>query len=152
MEDRTDELIARAIAALPYRRPPAGFGARVMAGLAAGAPMPWYAGILKLAGLTETAWVAGLAFVSVRMVYNNLGEIAAAAIQPGGFLRALGFLAGRGALLVSKLTAAASFASDLLSAAGAWLPAWYEVAVAALVCSAAIAALSKSARLARQGI
>ncbi len=150
--DQTDKLIASVIAALPYRRPPAGFSARVMAGLAAAAPQPWYAGILKIAGLTLTAWVSALAFVSAKMIYANLGEIAAMAIQPGGFLRALDLTAARAALLISKLAAAASFASEMLSAASAWLPAWYEIGFAALVCSAAIAALSKSARPARQGI
>lgn len=148
--DKTDELIAGAIAALPYRRPSAGFSARVMAGLAAGETQPWYAGILKAAGLTLTAWVSALAFVSARAAYANLGELAALAIQPGGFSLALTFMAARAALLLSKLAAAASFASEMLSAASAWLPAWYEIGFAVLFCSAAIAALSKSARLARQ--
>jgi hypothetical protein len=40
----------------------------------------------------------------------------------------------------------------MLSAASAWLPAWYEIGFAVLFCSAAIAALSKSARPVRQGI
>ncbi len=150
--DQTNELIASAIAALPHRRPSAGFSARVMAELAAVAPQPWYAGILKIAGLTLTAWVSALAFVSARVAYANLGEIAALAIQPGGFLRALDLMAARSALLISKLAAAASFASEMLSAASAWLPAWYEIGFAALFCSAAIAALSKSARPVRQGI
>ena len=150
--DQTEELIAKAIAALPYRRPAAGFSARVMAEIAAAAPRPWYAGILKAAGLTLTAWISALAYVSVRAAFANFGELAALAIQPGGFFQALTFLAARSALLVSKVTAAASFASEMVSAASAWLPAWYEIGFAALVCSAAIAALPKSARPARQGI
>lgn len=150
--DKTDKLIASAIAALPYRRPSAGFGARIMAGIAAEARQPWYAGILKTAGLTLTAWVSALAFVSAKMIYANLGEIAALAIQPGGFSRALTLMAAKSALLISKLAAAASFASEMFSAASAWLPAWYEIGFAALICSAAIAALSKSARPVRQGI
>jgi len=150
--DKTDRLIATAIAALPYRRPSAGFSARVMAGITAGAPQFWLAGVLKGAGLIVTAWAAALAFVSARLAYANFADAAALLIQPGGLPQALNLLAARAALLLSKLAAAVSLASGFVSAAAAGLPAWYEIAAAAVVCSAAIAALSHSGRFARQGI
>jgi len=148
--DKTEELIAKAIAALPYSRPSSGFSARVMAAVTAEAPRPWQAGIFKTAGLIVTAWAAALTYVSLRFLHTNLGDIAAQAIQPGGPQQALNLVAARAALVLAKTASAASFCLDMVSAAG--LPAWYEVAVAALVCSAAIAALSKSARLAGRGI
>jgi len=150
--DKTDELITSAIAALPYRRPRAGFSSRVMAGIAVEAPQPWQAGALKVAGLIVTAWAAALAFVSAGLVYANLAAAAALLIQPGGLPQALNLLAARAALVPAKAAAAASLMSYVLSAAAAGLPAWYEIAAAAVVCSAAIAALSKSARLARRGV
>lgn len=145
--DKTDRLIANAIAALPYRRPSAGFSARVMAGIAAAGARPsWQERVLEGAGLIVAGWSAALVFVSARLVYANLADIAALLIQPGGFTHAVNMLAAHAALALAKLAAAASFASGLLSAAGAGLPAWYETAAAMLVCSAAIAALSKSGR------
>lgn len=150
--DKTGKLIISAIAALPYRRPPAGFSARVMAGIAAEAPRPWQAGALKAAGLIVTAWAAALAFVSAKLVYANLADAAALLIQPGGFTQAFNLLAARAALVPAKAASAASLVSDVASAAAAGLPAWYEIAAAAAVCSAAIAALSKSAFLARRGV
>ena len=150
--DKTEELIAKAIAALPYSRPSAGFSARVMAAVTADAPRTWQAAVLKTAGLVVTAWASALTYVSFRLVHTNLGDIAAQAIQPGGPQQALNLLTARAALVLAKAASAASFGFDMLSAASAGLPAWYEVAVAALVCSAAVAALSKSARPARQGI
>jgi hypothetical protein len=150
--DKTEELIAKAIAALPYSRPSSGFSARVMAAVTAEAPRAWQAGIFKTAGLIVTAWAAALTYVSLRFLHTNLGDIAAQAIQPGGLQQALNLLTARAALVLAKTASAASFCFDMLSAASAGLPAWYEVAAAALVCSAAVAALSRSARLAGQGI
>ncbi|MDO8804921.1 MAG: hypothetical protein Q7R35_10845 [Elusimicrobiota bacterium] len=149
---KTDRLIAGAIAALPYRRPSAGFSARVMAGIAAEAPQPWLTGVLKGAGLIVTAWAAALAFVSARLVYANFADTAALLIQPGGLGQALNLLAARAALVLAKAGSVMSLGLDILSAAAAGLPAWYEIAVAAAVCSAAIAALSHGGRFARQGI
>ncbi len=146
--DKTDELIARAIAALPYSRPSAGFSARVLAGLESPAPQPRLAPVLKAAGLVVTAWAAALTFVSARLVYANFADIAALFIQPGGLAQALKLVTARAALLPAKLGAAAALVSDILSAAAAALPAWYEIAAAALVCAAAIAALSRGGRLA----
>ncbi|MBI4352076.1 MAG: hypothetical protein HY550_11605 [Elusimicrobia bacterium] len=150
--DKTEELIARAIAALPYRRPSAGFSARVLAGIAAEAQPAWEARLLKAAGLLVAAWGAGLAFVSAKLLYANFGELAALLIQPGGIAEALNLAAARAGLILAKLTAALPAFSGLLSAAAGGLPAWYETAAAALVCSAAIAAFSKGGRLARQAV
>jgi len=146
---KTDELIAGAIAALPYRRPSAGFGARVMAGIAeAETPQPWAAGLLKAAELTVTVWTAALVFFAGRLVYSNLPEITDLALRPGGPARALNQAAAYAALMFAKLAGAVSFGRDLLAAAGAGLPAWYEVTAAAVICCAAIAALSPKGRLA----
>jgi hypothetical protein len=139
----TDRLIAGAIAALPYRKPSSGFAARVMAAVAAAeAPRAWQENAVTAAGLTVTVWVAGLAFVSVKLIYGNLGEITAMIIQPGGIMRALDLAIAHAALGAARLASAASFAFELLRAAAPGLPAWYETAAAALVGAAAIAALS----------
>jgi len=146
---KTDKLIARAIAALPYRRPSAAFAARVAA---AEAPQPWSARLLKAAELTVTVWTAALTFFAGGLVYSNLPEIAYLALRPGGPARALNQAAAYAALALAKAAGAVSFGSDLLAAAGAGLPAWYEVAAASLVCCAAIAALSRKGRLAARGV
>ena len=151
--ENTERFIARAIAALPYSRPSAGFGGRVMAEVAAVvAPQPWQARVLEAAALIMTAWAAALAFVSVRLVYANLADIAALFIQPGGFAQTFNLPAAYAALAFTKLAAAVSLMSEFLSVAAAGLPAWYEIAAATVVCSAVIAAFSKSARPVRQGI
>jgi hypothetical protein len=110
-------------------------------------PLPWQERVLTASGLIVVVWGAALLFVSARLVYVNLADIAALFIQPGGFSQALNLLAARAALVVVKAAAALKFASGLLSAAAADLPAWHETAAAALLCSAAIAALSKSGRV-----
>jgi len=149
--DNTDRLIVRAIAAIPYRRPSAGFSAKVMAEIAAvEVPLPWWESVLTASGLIVAVWAAALVFVSARLVYVNLADIAALFIQPGGFSQTLNLLAARTALVMVKAAAALKFASGLLSAAAAGLPAWHETAAAALLCSAAIAALSKSGRVSVQ--
>ena len=86
--------------------------------------------------------MAGLAFVSFKLLYTNLGEIIAMIIQPGGVMRMLGLAAAHAALGVARLASAVSFAFELLSAAAPGLPAWYETAAAALLCAAVITALS----------
>lgn len=144
--DRTDKLIASAITALPYRRPSAGFSARVMAGIAAEARQPWYAWVMKAAGLLVAAWGAVLAFAAARLVYLHLWDVADLFLKPGGLAQAFKLLAAQAALVLAKVTAAVSFLSGLASAAGAWAPAWYEIAAATALCSAAIAALSHGAR------
>jgi hypothetical protein len=141
--ENTDRLIAGAIAALPYRKPSAGFGAKVMTAVAAAeAPRSWQENLVTAAGLTVTVWMAGIVFVSAKLIYGNLGEIATLIIRPGGIMRALDLAVAHAALGVAKLASAASFAAELLSAAAPGLPAWYETAAAALLCAAAIAALS----------
>ncbi len=150
---KTDKLIASAIAALPYSRPAAGFSARVMAGIAAGeARQPWQASVLKAAGLIVTAWAAALVFVAAGLVYSNLADMAALVIQPDGLARAFNLVAAHAALVLAKTVAVLALASDIMSAAAAGLPAWYEIAAAAAVCAAALAALSTSGRLASRRI
>lgn len=149
---KTDKLIASAIAALPYSRPAAGFSARVMAGIAVGAArQPWQAGVVKAAGLIVTAWAAALVFVAAGLVYSNLADMAALVIQPDGLARATNLIAAYAALVLAKTVAVLTLASDIMSAA-AGLPAWYEIAAAAAVCAAAMAALSTSGRLASRRI
>lgn len=148
---KTDQLIINAIAALPYRRPSAGFSARIMAAVAVQpARQPWPAFALKAFVLIVTAWSAAIAFAAGKLVYANLADIAAFFIQPGGLRQALELLAGRAALALVKVSAVLSLASEVLAAGAAGLPAWYEITAAVLLCSAAIAALSHGARLARQ--
>lgn len=151
--ENTDRLVAGAIAALPYRKPSAGFAARVMAAVAAAdAQRAWQENAVTAAGLTVTAWVAGLAFVSVKLFYGNLGEIAAMIIQPGGVTQALSLVAADAALGAARLASAASFALELFCAAAPGLPAWYETAAAALLGAAAIAALSNGSISAHKSV
>ena len=146
---KTYKLIAGAIAALPYRRPSPAFAARVMARVAeASAPQPWAARLFKAAELTVTLWTSALVLLAGRLVYSNLPEIADLVIRPGGLSGAVRLLGARAALVLAKLAGAVSFCTDVLVAAGAGLPAWYEVAAAAVICCAAIAALSHKGRLA----
>lgn len=138
----TDKLIARVIAALPHRRPSAGFAARVMAQAFApqAAWRPDY--LLKAAGLTVAAWTAALTLAGAKLIYTNLPEIAAFFIQPGSVAQAIKLLAARAALIGVKMAAAASFAADLAAAAAGW-PGYYEMAAAFVICTAAMAALFK---------
>ena len=91
--------------------------------------------------------MAALSFISAKLVYANLADMLALFIQPGGSTQAFNLLAAHAALILAKLAAAALFASDLLSAAAVSLPVWYEIAAATLLCSVAIAALSKGGRV-----
>lgn len=131
--DKTDELIERAIAALPYRRPTAGFSARVMASLAA-APEPWQARLLRPAAIIVAAWSAAVAFLSAGAIYRALAYGAGLALEPGGLDAGLRLLSARLALAAGKAAAVLSFAGDLASAA-AGFPAYYEVAAAAMACT-----------------
>ena len=138
--DKTDMLIAKTIAALPYRAPSAGFGARVMAEINVLPVVEAWQQVLRAAGFLVAAWSAGLAFVSVRAVYAGFGDMAAMLIQPGGPSHAFNLLAARGALVLTKLAAAVSLAAEL---AGAAMPPYYEIAAASVVCAAAFAALAR---------
>lgn len=144
--DKTDKLIAQAIAALPYRRPRAGFAARVMAQVAAApAPAPaWYAPLLEPVGLLLAAWGAVVGFALARLVWADFGDIAALLIQPGGTTHAFRLAAGHTAMAASKLVSAVSYAAGFLPG----LPAWHETVIATLACSLIIAALSKGTRAA----
>ena len=140
---KTDRLIDRAIGALPYRRLSPGFAARVMAEIAAvPAAELWQAQLLKAAELTVAAWAAVLGFIGIKLVYTSLPEIAAFFMQPGEVSHALKLLAARAVHLGVKLAAGASFAADL-AAAAAGFPGYYEIAAAAVICTAALAALSR---------
>jgi len=148
--DKTDTLIAEAIAALPYCSPSAGFSSRVMAEIASETALEtWRARALKAAGCLVGAWSAALAFAAAGFIYANFADIAAGLIQPGGISQAFNLLAARAALVLIKLAAAGSLAAEL---ALAGLPHAYEIAAAALVCSAAVAAVSKGGRAAGQKI
>lgn len=131
--DKTDELIAKAIAALPCRRPSAGFGARVMARIAP-APEPRQARLLRTAAIMVAAWSAAVAFLSAGAVYRGLSYAAASALEPGGPAAWLKVLPARLALAAGKAVSALSYLVDL-AASAAGFPAFYEVAAAALACS-----------------
>lgn len=131
--DKTDELIVKAIAALPYSRPSAGFSTRVMAALAA-APEPWQARLVRPAAIIVAAWSAALAFLSAGAVYRGLAYAAGLALEPGGLDAGLRLISARLALAVGKAAALLSFAGDL-AAAAAGFPAYYEVGAAAMVCT-----------------
>jgi hypothetical protein len=140
--DKTDKLIAQAIAALPYRGPRAGFAARVMAQIAAAPAPAWYVPLLKPAGLLVAGWGAMVGFALARLLWTNAGAIAAALLQPGGATHAVKLAGGHAALAAAKLVSGASYAAGFLPG----LPAWHETAIATLACSFIIAALAKGAR------
>jgi len=146
--DKTDMLIAKAIAALPYRAPSAGFSARVMAEIGVLPAVEAWQRVLRAAGFLVAAWSAGLAFVSARAVYDGFAELAAMLIQPGGPSHAVNLLAAQCALVLTKLAAAASLTAEL---AGAAMPPYYEIAAASVICAAAVAALARG-RVAAQKI
>ncbi|OGS12780.1 MAG: hypothetical protein A2234_04775 [Elusimicrobia bacterium RIFOXYA2_FULL_58_8] len=139
---KTDELINLAIAALPYRRPPAGFAARVMALAAAPQADAWRDYAFQTAGLAVAAWTAALTLAGAKLVYANLPEITAFLMRPASFLQAIKLLAAHTALLGVKLAAAASFAADLAAAAAGW-PRYYEIGAALFLCTAAMAVIFK---------
>lgn len=140
--DRTDQLIARAVAALPYRRPRAGFSARVLAAAAAApAAVPgadWRAFALKGAGIMLSSWTALLAALAAGPVYAFVTEAAPLLAEPGALGAALSLLGARGALLLVKVSGFFSLASDLGAAAAAALPPVHEIALASLACAAVI--------------
>ena len=146
----TDRLIARAISAIPYRKAPAGFGDKIMAEISSvRPPVPFAERVLEAAALVASVWAAALGFAAARFIYSELADIAAFFAQPESFLRAIRLLAAHAALAAAKLAETAAFAYRLLSAAGG-LPAWYEAAVSALLCSAVIVSLSCGRQPGRQ--
>ncbi len=141
--DRTEELIAKAIAALPCSRPSAGFKNRVMAEVAARErARDWQALTLKAAGILLSSWAALLGLLTAGALYRGLSGAAALLAQPGDFARSLKLMAAHGALLLVKLSAAASLAADMGRMALAAMPPFYEIAAAALVCAAVIRSVS----------
>ncbi|OGR64175.1 MAG: hypothetical protein A2X31_12965 [Elusimicrobia bacterium GWB2_63_22] len=139
---KTDKLIAAAIAGLPYRRPSAGFRARVLAAIeaqaAADARLGW---VLKGIGAVTAAWAGALVTVSAGPAWRFLADYASIAVESGA-AQALRLIAARGALLLAKLAAAGSVAADLAGLALAQLPPVYEVAGAAVISAAVIRALT----------
>lgn len=140
--DRTDQLIARAVAALPYRRPRAGFSARVLAAAAA-APVAvpgadWRLFMLKSAGIMVSSWAALLAVLAAGPAYAWAAEAALLLAEPGGAGAAVSLLGARGALLLVKVSGFFSLALDLGAAAAAALPPVHEIALASLACAAVI--------------
>jgi len=141
--DKTDRLIAEAVAALPYRRPAPDFSARVMADITAEpAAGVWRTRALKTAALIVSAWSAMLAFAAAAFVYIKFSDIAAIVIQPGGVAHFRDMTAARLVLIMDKLISAVSMASSLAGAAGL-CPAAHDAAAAAVICSVVVFALSR---------
>ncbi len=139
--DNTEKLIAKAIAALPYSSPRAGFGARVMAAIEEqAAAETWLQRALKAGGVIVAAWSAGLSFLAARLIHANFGNIAAALIEPGGVSRAFSLLAAHGALILAKLAAAAPLIAGWALDA---MPPYHEMTAAAILCAAAVAPLAR---------
>ena len=141
--DRIDELVAKAIAGLPYRRPSAGFSARVMAEIAALAPVETGFGlVMKAACLITAAWAGVLVLFSAGFFYRTIADNLVLLKQPGGFQQFVKLLAAHCALVSVKLYAAVSLGSDLAAAVFAMMPPFYEIAAAALVCAVIIRSVS----------
>ncbi len=150
--DNTDKLIAKAIAGLPYRRPSAGFRARVMSEIAAQVPAEaGFGWIVKASELIMAAWGGALVLLSAGFLYRVFSENAELLAQPGGLGQALKLTAARGALLSGKLAAAVSLGSDLGATVLNMMPPVYEIAAAALICAGIIKAVS-GGRMAAQRI
>lgn len=141
---KTDKLIAAAIAALPYSSPSAGFRARVLAAIeaqaAADARLAW---AMKAVGGLTAGWAALVALLGAGPAYRLVSDYGSMALEPGGAAQLLRLAAARGALLLAKLSSAASFAGDLAAIALAQLPPAYEIAAAALVSAAVIGAVAR---------
>jgi len=148
--DKTDKLIAKAIRALPYRAPSAGFRARVMTAIAVqSAAETWPARVIEAAGLLVGAWAAILIFSAGALIYVNFTDIAALIIQPGGLTHALNLLAAHAAIVLIKSGTVLSIAVEL---ARANFPPLYEIAIASLACAGAVTAVSKGGHTAGQRI
>ncbi|HOW88638.1 MAG TPA: hypothetical protein PL037_00025 [Elusimicrobiales bacterium] len=138
--DRSEQTIARAIAALPVRRPGAGFKAKVMAAIGAESAEPaWREFALRSVVLGVGAWMAAVACGAAALAYTHFPGIAAAVLTPGGLMRALNLAAAHGVLWLAKAASLVSFAASL---AGPLLPGACEAAAASLLCAAAISALA----------
>ncbi|MDA8244366.1 MAG: hypothetical protein M0025_09650 [Elusimicrobia bacterium] len=141
--DRNDELIAGAIAGLPYRKAPAGFRARVLARIEAEAAraFDWQGAFLKGIGILTAGWTALLGALSAGYLYRGLSGWGEALARPGGFGQALDAAKAYAAHALGWLPGAISLFADLGRLAAAALPPWYETAAAALVCAAVIKAV-----------
>jgi hypothetical protein len=137
MEARKTDNIAQAIKALPYRKAPAGFSARVVARIAAQAETPWQELLLEQAGLLVAGWSGLLVSGAAWLAWEYWARLAAALLEPGGFTHLAGLAGAHAALAADKLAEWISFAARLLPG----LPPWYETAAATLACSLIIVAL-----------
>lgn len=139
---KTDKLIAAAIAGLTYRRPSAGFRARVLAAIEAQAAADGRLGwVLKGIGAVTAAWAGALVTVSAGPAYRFLADYSFI-VAENGAAQTLRLIAARSTLLLAKLAAAGSAAADLAGLALAQLPPVYEVAAAAVISAAVIRTLA----------
>lgn len=143
MEVRNKDRIARAIGALPYRKAPAGFSARVMDRIvAAPAAATRQERLLEQAGLLVAGWSGFLVSGAAWLSWKYWARLTAALLEPGGFTHLAGLAVAHGALAADKLAEWGSFAAGLLPG----LPPWYETAAATLACSFIISALRSGGR------
>lgn len=121
-----------------------------MARIQADTEPAWEFSLLKAAGFATAAWTAAVGALSAAPVYAFLSEAAALLSAPGGLEQALRLAGAFAALMLVKVSASFSFASDLGHAAASSLPPFYEIAMAALVCGAVIKAVSGGRRAAQK--
>lgn len=142
----TDKAIAAAIAALPYRRPPAGFRAGVMAAIAAQAAARERLGwAIKAAGTMTACWAALVGLAAAGPLAAFLVDYAPLALEPGGLGQALSLLGARAALAAGRLPEAFGFLADLTGLLPG-LPPVYEITAAVLLTAALIRAIGVPAR------
>lgn len=138
--------LGKALKALPYRSPSAGFRARVMAAVEAEAALrrrlAW--AVKGLAALTA-GWAGLVGLFSAGAAWNIAAEYAPLAAQPGGAELALRLLAARAALLASKGATALAWLKAAAAQAQACLPPAYEIAAAAALGGLLILAASRRA-------
>ncbi len=138
MEARKTDSIAKAIGALPYRKAPAGFGARVMASIAAApAAISWQERLLEQAGLLVAGWSGLLVSGTAWLAWKYWARVVVALLEPGSLTHLAGLAVAHAALAADKLAEWVSFAARLLPG----LPPWYDTTIATLACSFIIAAL-----------
>lgn len=142
MKERESDGLRRAIAALPYRSPSAGFGGRVLAALAAeqaAAALGWK--LLAGAGALCAAWCALLLLGAAWAVAANSSAIVEALASPGELWAQAKFA---GYLLLRAAAGAVRYAGLLLSASdpgAAALSAAPGAGAAALIAALAAAGL-----------
>lgn len=142
----TDRAIAAAIAALPYKRPSAGFRAGVMAAIAAQAAARERLGwAIKAAGTMTACWAALVGLAASGPLAAFLADYAPLAMEPGGPGQALRLLGARAALTAGKLPEFFGFLADLAGLLPG-LPPVYEIGAAVLLTAGLIRAIGAPAR------